>query len=437
MRIVVGLFEWIDRVQSYYDPESGWDYNSELYKFVDGGFDEIDPFIETVNDIFVKGCHDPPCSSSFEMNRYRYGLERKKNFFNILKLVFDLPVGSSFKTITAIEEEHPGFSQFGWTVSPTPLPSTSPTPKPSRRPTPVPTIKQTLPPGTTLSPNIYPTNSPIELSNITQYNNGEAFVIDGDESSFAEETLVVTKKTKLTLKEGGYVSAPVNTDWPAVRLSIGSIFNGTGGVVTGSFAREDYEEGGGEAIQLNNGQSSTETASYAEFYDGITVIGGDAPGGIGGDALDVNGFGTEAIIYGGNFIGGKGTRADGYSLWVFNSGRVHVHGGSFQGDMLVERSGVIVFYGCFEMNGTRVTGLFSDDQTELDIDIRTQYGGKVVLTAVSEQECDTAPSMEPTNFPTMSPRPTVVQPKSEGMRLGSYVFAGMFIFALVQSIVCS
>eukprot|EP00970_Alexandrium_tamarense_P016034 scaffold5940_cov143-Alexandrium_tamarense.AAC.1 len=32
MRIVVGLFEWIDRVQSYYDPESGWDYNSELYK---------------------------------------------------------------------------------------------------------------------------------------------------------------------------------------------------------------------------------------------------------------------------------------------------------------------------------------------------------------------------------------------------------------------
>jgi hypothetical protein len=55
MRIVVGLFEWIDRVQSYYDPESGWDYNSELYKFVDGGFDEIDPFIETVNDIFVKG----------------------------------------------------------------------------------------------------------------------------------------------------------------------------------------------------------------------------------------------------------------------------------------------------------------------------------------------------------------------------------------------
>jgi hypothetical protein len=105
--------------------------------------------------------------------------------------------------------------------------------------------------------------------------------------------------------------------------------------------------------------------------------------------------------------------------------------------MLVERSGVIVFYGCFEMNGTRVTGLFSDDQTELDVDIRTQYGGEVVLTAVSEQECDTAPSMEPTNFPTMSPRPTVVQPKSEGMRLGSYVFAEMFIFALVQSIVCS
>lgn len=36
---------------------------------------------------------------------------------------------------------------------------------------------------------------------------------------------------------------------------------------------------------MNNGQSSPETASKAEFYDGIYVIGGDAPVGIGGNAL--------------------------------------------------------------------------------------------------------------------------------------------------------
>lgn len=51
-----------------------------------------------------------------------------------------------------------------------------------------------------------------------------------------------------------------------------------------SFLEGDYEDGG-EAINLNNGQSSPDTASYAEFYDDIRVIGGDAPGGVGGNAL--------------------------------------------------------------------------------------------------------------------------------------------------------
>ena len=56
--------------------------------------------------------------------------------------------------------------------------------------------------------------------------------------------------------------------------------------MNGSYADTSFIEGGcedgGEAIHVNNGQSSPETASYAEFYDGIYVIGGDAPGGVGG-----------------------------------------------------------------------------------------------------------------------------------------------------------
>jgi len=51
-----------------------------------------------------------------------------------------------------------------------------------------------------------------------------------------------------------------------------------------SFIEGDYEDGG-EGIHVNNGQSSPETASRAEFYEGIQVLGGDAPSGVGGNAL--------------------------------------------------------------------------------------------------------------------------------------------------------
>jgi len=67
--------------------------------------------------------------------------------------------------------------------------------------------------------------------------------------------------------------------------------------------------------------------------------------------------------------------------------------------MKVERRGVIAFYGCFMRNGTQVTGIF-EDESELDVTIRTYYGGEVLLIPLAEQECETAPSTAPTNFPT-------------------------------------
>lgn len=131
--------------------------------------------------------------------------------------------------------------------------------------------------------------------------------------------------------------------------------------------------------------------------------------------LIVNGFGTETFIYGGSFIGGKGIRGDGLSLYVLNSAMVHVRGGSFVGDMKAERRGVIAFYGCFMRNGTQVTGIF-EDESELDVTIRTYYGGEVLLIPLAEQECDTAPSMVPTNFPTITHMPTVPRPNDSSMR---------------------
>lgn len=73
----------------------------------------------------------------------------------------------------------------------------------------------------------------------------------------------------------------------AIRLTIGAKLLGRGGYVNGSYADASFIEGeyedGGDAIHLNNGQSGPETASKAEFYDGVHVIGGDAPVGVGGE----------------------------------------------------------------------------------------------------------------------------------------------------------
>lgn len=100
----------------------------------------------------------------------------------------------------------------------------------------------------------------------------------------------------------------------------------------------------------------------------------------------VNGFGTVAIIYGGHFSGGEGVKGDGLSLYVLNSGTVEVRSGIFTGDMKVERRGTIEFYGCFKREGNRVKGLFASDDSELDVNVRTYYGGEIKLISVSGDE---------------------------------------------------
>lgn len=278
------------------------------------------------------------------------------------------------------------------------------------------------PASNTTPPKTSPTSSPVEFSNVTSYNDGQTYTMD---YSHGYETFVITYNTNLVIEEGGKISAPPNSDWPAIRLSVGSTLNATGGIITGSNGVQ-----GGDAIQLNNGQSSTETSGYGEFYDGVKIVGGNATDGTAGDALIVHGFGTDAFIYGGEFIGGSGAEADGSSVKVYNSATVHIYGGFFQGDMLVDGNGMIALHGCFSMkNSTFVTGIFADD-TELSINIITGVSGTIYFALVQEQECDTAPSVAPTSFPTLTSKPTVVQ-SSNGNGIATFYA----LFSLIMTFI--
>eukprot|EP00956_Cyclotella_meneghiniana_P008744 scaffold11945_cov59-Cyclotella_meneghiniana.AAC.5 len=309
---------------------------------------------------------------------------------------------------------HPSPNFYGW---PCPyVPKTFTTVNPTNKPVSLSTDTAYIASARTKSPNTEPTSSPIEFSDVTIMNGGGTFVVE--DSSFADgESLVVTDKTTLTVSGNGAINAPRNSQWPAIRLSVGSVILAKSGVVKGSDVSENVDDTGGDAIHLNNGQSNKLTAGFGEFFDDIRVIGGN--GRTGGDALIVNGFGTVANIYGGEFSGGSGANEDlrGYSLRIMNSATANIHGGNFLGDVKVERNGLIALHGCFSFSKagrqTKVTGVFADE-SEIDINIESD-GGDLDFVAVPDQECETVPSVAPTGFPTISPRPTGLQTNGSRM----------------------
>ncbi|KAL3786229.1 hypothetical protein HJC23_002480 [Cyclotella cryptica] len=418
IRWIAAMFEWIDRVQSYYNSTSEWEYLTQIYKFVDGGMTD-ESFIEAVNNIVARGCHLPPCSSalSIKSDRYLFGFERKQNVFNILKLVFSLPATESLSTDTSPSEPEISNPFVDIPALKQRLPSAKPTFPQTEE-------AETSPPTSSNDEaiTVFP-SSPV-VSNIVVFDDGGNHAISANVTIFGNKSLVVTDKTELAV-EGGNVTAPVDSEWPAIRLSIGSTINATKGVVQGSFADENLDFGGGAGIQLNNGQSSTETAGYGEFYSGIRVLGGR--GHIGGDALVVNGFGTVAIIYGGEFIGGAGVKANGYSVKVMNSGKVHIHGGSFFGEMMVQENGIVLLYGCFAQNGTTVSGLFADET-----DFNATIYGDVNFVSVDEQKCDTIPSVAPTRFSTIFPPLTAHETNGIGRRALSKVLISLNFITLIK-----
>ena len=61
LKWIAGMFYWMESVQPY--NSDGWDYRSELIKFVDAGMVGTS-FIDGVSGIVNRGCHNPVSTST-------------------------------------------------------------------------------------------------------------------------------------------------------------------------------------------------------------------------------------------------------------------------------------------------------------------------------------------------------------------------------------
>ena len=71
----------MESVQGY--NEDGWDYLTELRKFVAGGMTGT-AFIDGVSGIVNRGCHNPPCGTG----ALDGGIDRSQNFNKVLDVMF-------------------------------------------------------------------------------------------------------------------------------------------------------------------------------------------------------------------------------------------------------------------------------------------------------------------------------------------------------------
>jgi hypothetical protein len=85
LKWMVGIFEWIDRVQSYDNRPTNWNYLTQLKLFVDRGAQDI-KFIDTVSSIVARGCDRDYCSTQ----PIPYLEERRRNFETLIYDVFDI-----------------------------------------------------------------------------------------------------------------------------------------------------------------------------------------------------------------------------------------------------------------------------------------------------------------------------------------------------------
>ncbi|CAJ1355344.1 unnamed protein product [Effrenium voratum] len=76
LKWVAGMFYWLNAVQPY--NSGGWNYKTELKKWVDGGMKMSDTsFINGASGIVNRGCHNPPNCGTGELHA---GPERATNF---------------------------------------------------------------------------------------------------------------------------------------------------------------------------------------------------------------------------------------------------------------------------------------------------------------------------------------------------------------------
>jgi hypothetical protein len=80
LKWIAGMFYWTESLQGY--NVGGWDYITELKKYVDGGMMGTS-FIDSVSGIVNRGCTNPPCFAGGES--VDGGPEREQNFHKVLK----------------------------------------------------------------------------------------------------------------------------------------------------------------------------------------------------------------------------------------------------------------------------------------------------------------------------------------------------------------
>lgn len=81
LKWIAGEFYWMESVQTY--NQGGWDYLTELRKFVDEGMTGT-AFIDAVSGIVNRGCHNPPCGTG----ALDGGVDRAQNFQEVLDVLF-------------------------------------------------------------------------------------------------------------------------------------------------------------------------------------------------------------------------------------------------------------------------------------------------------------------------------------------------------------
>lgn len=226
-------------------------------------------------------------------------------------------------------------------------------------------------------------------ANAVLYNDGQSHSI----SSPLNDDITLRSSSTLILPSGDYtIRSPAGSE-SAIRLYMSSTLNATGGDIFGADATEDHPTAGTGVIVGG--------ASYAVFYDGVTVRGGNhlggtsdvvttqevSGGGQGGDALISQYIYSNATIHGGSFIAGKGSIQDGHSLHAIYEGSIiHVYGGYFYGSWKVQDKGSIAVYGCVQRIGTRLVGQLENGHS-LDVQVFEESEGKIVVNS-SDEECN-------------------------------------------------
>lgn len=162
LRWSVGMFEWADAVQTYRDATSGEEYLSALNKFVEGGFANVNDFIDLVGYALPFGCFETNCEAA----ETKVQEERRKMFQNILFNVLQVP---ELVEVDITTSSSPSPTRQVVVPDPTPRPTMAPikavdppsppplaevsTPSPTPIPTPNPTVDPTLKP-TVVRPTI-------------------------------------------------------------------------------------------------------------------------------------------------------------------------------------------------------------------------------------------------------------------------------------------